>query len=155
MTKIRKDVASSKPKAPTLLFRRDMIFDDAEHRVELLHFGVAHTHGDGWAWLPRERILFTGDACVNGPYNYVGDGNIEQWIKTLDAARKLGTRAVCPGHGPRGAETVLEDQQAFFQALHNRVEALVSAKKTPEEVRGSVDQIRAQLSSDPKIARYV
>src|SRR6188508_2140482 len=34
----RKDVADSKPKAPTLLFRRDMIFDDGEKRVELLHF---------------------------------------------------------------------------------------------------------------------
>ena len=153
--KTRADVKASRLKPPSVLFPRELIFDDGTHRVELIHLGVAHTHGDAFAWLPKERILFTGDACVNGPYNYVGDGNIEQWIKTLDAARKLGTRAVCPGHGPRGAETVLEDQQAFFQALHNRVEALVSAKKTPEEVRGSVDQIRAQLSSDPKIARYV
>jgi glyoxylase-like metal-dependent hydrolase (beta-lactamase superfamily II) len=153
--KTRADVKASRLKPPSVLFPRELIFDDGTHRVELLHLGVAHTHGDAFAWLPKERILFTGDACVNGPFNYVGDGNIEQWVKTLDAARKLGTRTVCPGHGPRGSETVLQDQQAFFQALRNRVGALVSAKKTPEEVRGSVDQIRAQLSSDSKIARYV
>jgi len=153
--KTRADVKASRLKPPSVLFPRELIFDDGTHRVELLHLGVAHTHGDAFAWLPKERILFTGDACVNGPFNYVGDGNIEQWVKTLDAVRKLGTRAVCPGHGPRGPETVLEDQQAFFQALRNRVGALVSAKKTPEEVRGSMDQIRAQVSSDPKIARYV
>ena len=70
--KTRPDVAASKLKPPTLLYRTEMIFDDGKHRVELLHFGVAHTHGDGWAWLPKEKILFTGDACVNGPYNYTG-----------------------------------------------------------------------------------
>jgi glyoxylase-like metal-dependent hydrolase (beta-lactamase superfamily II) len=153
--KTRADVKASRLKPPSVLFPRELIFDDGTHRVELLHLGVAHTHGDAFAWLPKERILFAGDACVNGPFNYVGDGNIEQWVKTLDSVRKLGTRTVCPGHGPRGPETVLEDQQAFFQALRTRVGALVSAKKTPEEVRVSVDQIRAQLSSDPKIARYV
>src|SRR5438132_7419609 len=66
--KNRPDVAAIKLKPPTLLYNKDMIFDDGRHRVELLHFGVAHTHGDGFAWLPKEKILFTGDACVNGPY---------------------------------------------------------------------------------------
>ena len=51
----RKDVAASKLKPPTLLYNKDMIFDDGKHRVELLHFGVAHTHGDGFAWLPKEK----------------------------------------------------------------------------------------------------
>src|SRR5215470_605058 len=88
--KSRPDVAATKLKPPTLLYNKDMIFDDGKHRVELLHFGVAHTHGDGFAWLPKEKILFTGDACVNGPYNYMGDGDSEQWINTLAAAKKLG-----------------------------------------------------------------
>ena len=30
-----------------------------------MHLGVAHTHGDAVAWLPKERILFAGDVCVN------------------------------------------------------------------------------------------
>ena len=49
-----------------------------------MHLGVAHTHGDAVAWLPKERILFTGDVCVNGPYNYVGDGDVGKWLETLD-----------------------------------------------------------------------
>src|SRR5262245_24060471 len=81
--KKRADVAASRLTPPTLLYRTEMIFDDGQHRVELLHFGVAHTHGDGFAWLPKEKILFTGDACVNGPYNYAGDGDTEKWVQTL------------------------------------------------------------------------
>src|SRR5258706_5429881 len=87
--KSRPDVKDSKLKPPSVLFPKELYFDDGKRRVELLHLGVAHTHGDAWAWLPKERILFCGDACVNGPYNYVGDGNVEKWVGTLEAAKKL------------------------------------------------------------------
>ena len=151
--KKRKDVAASKLKPPTLLYTRDMIFDDGKHRVELWHFGVAHTHGDGFAWLPKEKILFTGDACVNGPYNFTGDGDIGQWIKTLEAAKKLGAEKVCPGHGPMGTATVLEDQQSFFVELRKEVKKC--AGKKPEEVKAAVDTIKAELLKQERIARYV
>ncbi|HCC58518.1 MAG TPA: hypothetical protein DEQ47_14920, partial [Solibacterales bacterium] len=130
-------------------------FDDGEHRVELLHLGVAHTHGDAMAWLPKERILFTGDVCVNGPYNYVNDGDTGKWIATLDAARKLGARVVCPGHGARADEALLGDQQLYFKELRERVGAMVQSKKSPREMVHAVEQIRAELTAKPQIARYV
>jgi len=153
--KARPDVAASKLKPPSVLFPREMVFDDGRHRVELMHLGVAHTHGDAFAWLPNERILFTGDACVNGPYNFVGDGDTEKWVATLDAARKLGARIVCPGHGPRGVDTALADQHRFFVSLRDRVGALVKARKSGQEVRDSIDQINAALAANAQIARYV
>jgi cyclase len=151
----RPDVKASKLKPPSLLFPRELIFDDGKRRVELLHLGVAHTHGDALAWLPNEKILFTGDVCVNGAYNYVGDGNVEKWIATLEAARKLGARIVCPGHGPRSTESLLAEQQKFFKTLRERVGALVKARKTAEQIRDSVEQIGKELKDDPSIARYV
>jgi cyclase len=151
----RKDVAASKLKPPTLLFRKDLIFDDGKHRVELVHLGVAHTHGDGFAWLPKEKILFTGDACVNGPYNYVGDGDTAQWIKTMEAARKLGAKTICPGHGPIATGELLADQQKYFEVLRQEVKKLVDAKRTPDEVKASVATIKAVLLKDEKIARFV
>lgn len=151
--KTRPDVAESKLKPPTLLFRKEMIFDDGKHRVELLHFGVAHTHGDGFAWLPKEKILFTGDACVNGPYNFMGDGDSGQWVKTLEAAKQLGAQIICPGHGPRGGSDVLNDQIAFFVQLRKEVRRI--SHKKPEEVKAAVDQIRTDLKKEARIARYV
>ena len=151
----RADVKASKLKPPSVLFPRELIFDDGKQRVELIHLGVEHTNGDAFAWLPKEKILFTGDACVNGPYNFVGDGNVEKWIGTLEAAKKLGARMVCPGHGPRGDASVLMDQQRFFTSLRAAVGKLVIAKKRPQEVRDSVEQIRAELAADAGIARYI
>jgi glyoxylase-like metal-dependent hydrolase (beta-lactamase superfamily II) len=149
----RPDVAASKLKPPSLLYRTDMIFDDGKHHVELLHFGVAHTHGDGFAWLPKEKILFTGDACVNGPYNYVGDGDTGEWIKTLEGAKRLGAATVCPGHGPRGSGQLLEDQRMYFVELRKQVKEVAS--QSPQEVKAAVAQIKASLLTQPSIARYV
>jgi len=151
--KNRPDVAASKLKPPTLLYRQEMIFDDGKHRVELLHFGVAHTHGDGFAWLPKEKILFTGDACVNGPYNYVGDGDTGEWIKTLELARKLGATTVCPGHGARSTGTLLEDQQRYFVELRKLVKKHV--RQDPEAMKAAVDGIKSALQKQERIARYV
>jgi cyclase len=151
----RKDVAASQPKAPTLLFRRDMIFDDGERRVELLHFGVAHTQGDGFAWLPNEKILFTGDACVNGPYNYAGDGNILEWINTLAAVQKLGAEKVCPGHGPSGGPEVLVDQRNYFIALRDGVKALKDGRKSAAEVKAGSMQLKESIRKNERLARYI
>jgi cyclase len=153
--KSRPDVAASRLNPPSVLFPRELYFDDGEHRVELLHLGIAHTHGDAVAWLPKERILFTGDACVNGPYNFVGDGNVEQWIATLAAAKKLGAQVICPGHGPRGAASVVEDQQLFFQQLREQVGALVQAKKSASEIQQAVPRLREELVAQAQIRRYV
>ncbi len=152
--KERPDVNGSKLKPPSVLFPREMIFDDGKHRVELRHFGVAHTHGDAFAWLPKEKILFTGDACVNGPYNFVGDGNVEKWVATIEEAKKLGAKIICPGHGARGAETVLNDQQKYFRSLREEVGKLLKAKKGPEQIRDSAEQVKAAIKTDASIARY-
>jgi cyclase len=153
-TKNRSDLKTTKLKPPSVLFSKDLVFDDGKHRVELMHLGVAHTHGDAVAWLPKERILFTGDVCVNGPYNYVGDGDVGKWVATLDVARKLEPRIVCTGHGPRSSGTVLDDQRMFFMALREQVGA-VMANIPLDEAKARIETIRATLKSNPEIRRFV
>jgi len=152
--KEREDVRNSHLKPPSVLFPDTLIFDDGKHRVELRHLGVAHTHGDGLAWLPSEKVLFTGDVCVNGPYNYVGDGDTGEWIETLDKARALGAKVVGPGHGPLGPPSVLDDQRSFFVELR-RVVGAMSEGKEPDQVQAAIEAMRAELVKNTTIARYV
>jgi cyclase len=151
----RPDVAASKLKPPSVLFPKDLFFDDGRQRVELRWFGIAHTRGDAMAWLPKEKILFTGDVCVNGPYNNVADGDIGEWIKTLELLKRLGAEKVCPGHGPMGGPEILADQQRYFIELQRHVKALHEARKSPAEVKAAVPLIAAELKKIPSIARYV
>jgi cyclase len=151
--KEREDLRGTKLKPPTLLFPDTLIFDDGKHHVELRHFGTAHTKGDGVAWLPKEKILFTGDMVVNGAYNFVGDGDVGSWIQTLAKVAELGPATVGPGHGPLGTGSTVRDQSMFFQTLVSAVTAMKG--KSPETVQSAIPQIRADVLRNSAIARYV
>jgi glyoxylase-like metal-dependent hydrolase (beta-lactamase superfamily II) len=153
--KTRPDVAASHLTLPGIVYTDAMIFADAGHRVELHWFGPGHTAGDTLVWLPQEKILFTGDLCVNGSYNYINDSDTAGWIKVLEAAKALGAKIVCPGHGPIGGPEIVVDQQGYLIELRRGVQALVDAKKTPAEVKAAVPALAADLRKIDHIARYV
>jgi cyclase len=151
----RPDVAASKLRLPSLVYSETMAFDDATHRVELRWPGIAHTRGDTLVWLPREKILFTGDVCVNGSYNYLHDSDVGEWIQALERAKKLGAEKVCPGHGPMGGPEIIRDQQEYFIELRNGVQSLIKAGKTAAEVKAGAPGLAAVLRKDRQVARYV
>ena len=151
----RPDVAETHLRPPVMLFPNELIFDDGKERVELHWFGVGHTGGDGYAWLPKEKVLFTGDACVNGPSNMIDDGDVSQWIKTLEIVKRLGAVKVCPGHGPMGGPEIIVDQQGYFIELQKQVKALVDAGKSAAEIKAAGPAVAAAIKKTPNIARYV
>ena len=153
--KSRADVRNSKLLPPQITFKDKMVFDDGQMRAELLYLGNAHTHGDVFVWLPKERILFSGDACVNGPYNYMGDGNSLDWPKTLDAARALKPITICPGHGALANGSLIDDQKAYFITLQNQVRPLVKREASLEQLSRQTEAIRAKVLKNKKISRYV
>ena len=153
--KQRADVKASKLLPPMITFDKKMVFDDGNMRAECLYLGNAHTHGDVFVWLPKQRSLFSGDAIVNGPYNYMGDGNSIDWLKTLDAAKKLKPKIMCPGHGARADGSLIDAQKAYFTALHTAVKPMVKKKLKLETVRASVEGIRAKIVKNKRIERYV
>jgi hypothetical protein len=105
--KARQDVAElilSNPEPPRQTFCGDkFVLDDGTRKVEFHFFGWAHTRGGGFVYLPNEKILCTGDAVANGPYNYLRDGNSANWPAVIGKAQRLGVITVLPGHGPQAA----------------------------------------------------
>ena len=92
---------------------------------------------------------------MNGPHNYLADGNVTEWIKTLEAVKQLGAEKVVPGHGPLGGAEILVDQQTYFVELQRRVKALFAAGRSPAEVKAASPEIAAELKKIPNIARFV
>jgi cyclase len=150
MMKRRPDVAElglTQPEPPRQTFGdKPYILKDATRTIEFRFFGWAHTRGDGFAWLPKEKVLCTGDVVVNGPYNYTGDGNIMNWPNVIRAARKLHPRHVLPGHGGVGGEDLLAGQLQFFVELQNAVIAAVKQGKKLEEIV-TIDNGRATATT--------
>jgi cyclase len=136
--KERKDVAemhrpSVEPPRQTF-DRRMFVLDDGSRRVEFHFYGWAHTRGDGFVYLPKDQILCTGDAIVNGPYNYTGDGNIGNWPNVVRAAEKLKVKTVLPGHGLPGGREVMTGQEQFMVELHKAVKSAVDQGKKLDDL---------------------
>ena len=125
--------------APSLTFSDQLVLDDGARRVEIRYFGHAHTTGCVWIWLPKEKVLFTGDACVNGPFNDMGDSDSASWIAVLEKAKGLGAEKIGPAHGAASDGKLLETQQRYFQELRAKVGELVAQGKSEAEVKAAVD----------------
>lgn len=124
---------------PSLYFSHKLIFDDGEQRVELLFLGHAHTAGDAVAWLPKHQILFTGDACVNGAFNYTGDSNTESWASVLGAMKELEPKQIAPGHGELGGPDLVSTQQRYFLELRSAVRQGIDSARTLDQIKESID----------------
>ncbi|GAA2216408.1 MBL fold metallo-hydrolase [Nonomuraea monospora] len=86
---------------PWLVFGSELTVHSGGRRIDLLHPGhPAHTAGDVVAWLPEERVLFTGDLLFHGITPLVLMGSVDGALRSLDWLAGFGADHVVPGHGP-------------------------------------------------------
>ncbi len=135
----RKDVAQSRLKPPTVVFDDKLVLEDGKQRVEFLHFGHSHTIGDAVAYLPKHKILCTGDACVNGAYNFMGHSDLASWIRALERMQQLDVKTVVPGHGPLAGKELLEKQKRYFVELRKEVQKGIDARKSVDDIIKNLD----------------
>ena len=120
---------------PQMTFRKSpFILKDATREVDFLYLGWGHTQGDGYVWLPKERVLCTGDAAVNGPRNKLWDANMANWPRVLSKAMLLQPLFVLPGHGDAGGIEILFGQRQFLLDLYSAVMKQAREGKTPTEM---------------------
>ena len=124
---------------PSLYFPTKLVLDDGTQRVELWHLGHAHTAGDAVAWLPQHGIVFTGDACVNGAFNYTGDSNTESWIGVLTKLQDLPVKVVCPGHGEMTGKELLDKQKRYFVELREAMQKMIDNGKSLDDIKQQID----------------
>ncbi len=131
----RKDVAQSHLRIPDIDFNDRLVFDDGKQRAEVLFLGHCHTPGDAFLYLPKLKILCTGDACVNGGFNYTGHADTASWIKNMEKAQQLDVALILPGHGPPARKDLLEKQRRYFVELRQQVKEGIQAGKDVEDIR--------------------
>jgi glyoxylase-like metal-dependent hydrolase (beta-lactamase superfamily II) len=112
-----------------------LVLSDGAREVDFLFLGWGHTPGDGYVWLPHERILATGDAAVNGPRNKLLDANLANWPVALEKAIALAPEHVLPGHGDAGGIEILRGQREFLLDLYSAVKQQTDAGKKPAEMQ--------------------
>jgi glyoxylase-like metal-dependent hydrolase (beta-lactamase superfamily II) len=135
-------LAAYRLEQPSMVFGDFMALDDGERRLELRRVGPAHTIGDAVAFLPKERIVFTGDLCVNWRSgNNVGDrdADVQNWVKVLNDLARWDVKTVVPGHGELGTIDTLRAQSAFLDDLWTQVAGGKKAGKSLEQLLKDVN----------------
>ncbi len=85
---------------PTETFDGELRLRVGDKEVVLIEVGPAHTKGDVLVWLPRERVIYTGDILFIGGTPIVWQGPIANWIHACERIAQLGAEVIVPGHGP-------------------------------------------------------
>jgi cyclase len=145
--------AAGKPDPPNETYNgkeKKISLDKA--RVEVYHFGNAHTGGDSVVYFPDLRVVSLGDEFVAQPPNadYPNGGSVLEWPKVLGEVLKLDFDTAIPGHG--NDPLTKADVQAFQKKFD------LIAKKAVELRKKGVakEMIRAQIQTElPEIAPWM
>lgn len=124
---------------PTIVFERELTVFLGRREVRIAHLGAGHTKGDTIAWLPKERVLFSGDLVEEGATPYCGDAQLADWPATLDRLAALKPKALVPGRGaalttPRASLKAIEQTKTFVRELLAHARKGVRAKRSLKQV---------------------
>ncbi len=140
---------------PTMTFKGEMTLWLGKLEVRLIQLGRGHTKGDTVAWLPAQKILFSGDLVEFDATPYAGDAYFGDWPKTLDNIAALEPVALVPGRGaaltsPEMVQRGLAGTRAFVSDLYASVKAGAAQGK---DLRAIYKETHANLK--PKYGQWV
>jgi glyoxylase-like metal-dependent hydrolase (beta-lactamase superfamily II) len=139
-----------KPTPPSVTLTQSMTLHRGSREIRLLHLGRAHTAGDVIVYLPKERVIATGDLLVEFT-SYMGDAYFTEWIDTIEALKKVDFDTVLPGHGRAfTGKAKLDHWQAYLRDFWTQAQKFHKSGVPAEEAAKLVD-LRAHTSNYPNI----
>ena len=104
------ELKNLKPALPTRTVASSVTLNEQGREIQLLLLGRGHTDGDVFIYLPKEKVVVTGDALVDW-MPFLNDGYPEEWVQTLTTLEKYDFTHIIPGHG----EVLSRDNLTFFR----------------------------------------
>lgn len=124
---------------PDLLIDNRLVLERRQREIHIVHPGRGNTPGDLVLWLPKERILATGDLVVH-PIPYGFGSYPEEWIATLDRLARFDFEQLVPGHGTVQRDTsYIGRLQALLAEVRRQVAISVAEGKDLEATREALD----------------
>jgi glyoxylase-like metal-dependent hydrolase (beta-lactamase superfamily II) len=134
--------AEFKPTPPNVTLRTNMTLYRGDREIQIRFLGRAHTAGDVVVFLPKEKIVITGDMLTAALSN-MSDAFVNEWVTTLDEVKKLDFVTVLPGHGEAFTDRAKIDYfQAYLRDVWTEVSRLKQQGIPAEEAAKRADLIR-------------
>ncbi|MBT2403794.1 MULTISPECIES: MBL fold metallo-hydrolase [unclassified Streptomyces] len=125
--------------APGLTYSDRMTLHIGDTEVQVIHPGVAHTTGDSIVWLPRQRVVFTGDLVFAQGTPFLAMGSLSGSLRALALLRSLGAETVVPGHGPLTDSSAYESTERYLRFVAELAREGRAKRLTPLEAARQAD----------------
>jgi glyoxylase-like metal-dependent hydrolase (beta-lactamase superfamily II) len=103
--------------------------------IELKFLGVGHTGGDIVVYLPKEKVLFSGDLFIKGSGlpDYRDDSNIDMLIESLRKMQGLDIDKIICGHMGIAEKKDIQASIDKLISFRKQVKKYVDENVPPEE----------------------
>lgn len=127
---------------PDITFDDSMQFHFNGERIDLWHFGPAHTTGDAVVYFSEHNTVHMGDVFNLAGYPFVDAGNggtLDGMLAFCEAVlTRIGDDAtVIPGHGPISDRAGLEDYTAMLRHVHTQIARMIQAGSSLKEIQAA------------------
>src|SRR5438094_885129 len=135
------ELKQMKPALPTRTVATTLTLKEAGREIQLHALGRGHTNGDLYIYLPKEKVVATGDALIDW-MPFLNDGYPEEWVQTLTALEKLDFTQIIPGHGDVQAKGHLAFFRGYLSDLIDAVKKASAGGATLAEMQTKIgDQL--------------
>jgi len=139
------ELKTLKPTLPTKTLANTMTLHEQGREIQLLLLGSGHTNGDVYVYLPKEKVVATGDAVIDW-MPFINDGYPEEWVQALTALEKVDFTQMILGHG----EVATKEHLGFFKGY--LTDLIASVKKAAAE-GGTLNEMQKTIP-DQLALRY-
>jgi glyoxylase-like metal-dependent hydrolase (beta-lactamase superfamily II) len=123
----------------TMTVTDSLVLQRGERTIVIKHFGRGNTAGDLVVYLPKERIVATGDLVVF-PVPFAFYSHLKEWPGTLRALAQLDAATIMPGHGPIQTNfSYVNRLAALIESTWQQVVRAVSSGATLDEAQKQVN----------------
>jgi glyoxylase-like metal-dependent hydrolase (beta-lactamase superfamily II) len=132
---------------PNVTFSNSMTLFLGSREIHVRH-AEAITPGDTYIYLPREKILVTGDILLS-PYPFAIGGSYPlEWLSALEQFAALEPSIIVPGHGNAETNTsVLRNNIDLFKNVIQQVKDDKAKSMTGEQTSEALGQQSAELAA--------
>jgi glyoxylase-like metal-dependent hydrolase (beta-lactamase superfamily II) len=128
------------PTPPAVTFDDHMTIFRGEREIRLLYLGRGHSDTDVIVYLPKEKIVATGDFFEGPATGALNFGFHDEWANNLEKLKAIDFETVVPGHGePFKGKDQISYFQAFLRDLWNQAKTLHDQKVPVAEAARRID----------------
>lgn len=136
---MRADRKSFKAVPPSIDVAESMTLKRGSREIQVRFLGRGNTRGDVVVYLPKEKVVATGDLVV-APIPYATNAYTQEWVKTFDRLMAIPASTILPGHGP-----VMRDwayARKVKGAIEQTIAAVAAAKKEGLTLPQTVERVQ-------------